>query len=279
MMTWLSEWLKQIIAVILLAAVVDLLVPGKAFQRYTRLVLGLVILTAMLGPLIKLLQEDPEQLLGRSFKGWDQAVRSSLPRMPNLHDIRRDAEALREQQQRQAAELTARALEASIAEAVARLEGARVRDVRAEVTAGRGGAEIASVTVLLEEAGTGEGARSNAADGGTNAGAGGMAGAGNGMEAYGGAPDPAREAESGGTPKIAPIRILPVEPVQAVAVAAGRQRDPDDAASLPEDAAAAAGPGDSGLRAAPPALASAVKAVVHQGWGVEPERIMVLVPA
>jgi len=82
MMAWLGEWLGQVLAVLLLAAVVDLLVPGKAYERYTRLALGLIILTAMLGPLLKLFREDPERLLGRGFAGLEAQADRSTPRMP-----------------------------------------------------------------------------------------------------------------------------------------------------------------------------------------------------
>jgi stage III sporulation protein AF len=249
MMAWLSDWLKQILAVLLLAAVVDLLVPGKAYERYTRLALGLIILTAMLGPLLKLFQEDPERLLGRVFAGMDESSAGArMPRMPGLDDIRREAGELRERQERQAGELAARALETSIREAVNRLDGPKARVVRVGIESGREGAEIASVMVVLEAEREPEGEPSAGAV-------------------------PA-DGENGERIRIGPIE--PVAPVDAVRVRLG-----------PEGAVPASGPDEGepdgrtpdGLEAAPDGIAAVIKAVVHQGWGVEPERITVWMPA
>jgi len=264
MVAWLSDWLKQIIAVILLAAVVDLLVPGKAYERYARLAIGLIILTAMLGPLLKLFREDPERLLGRGLAGLEAQSERSLPRMPGLHDIRREADELRERQERQARELTARAVEASIREAVNRLGGPKAREVRAELAAGRDGPVIASVAIVLEAEGEarpegamdGGSAPADEADGAADAGA-----------------DPAGGAageRTGGIVRIGPID--PVEPVSPVRVDIGGvpafARNADEGGRAPD-----------GLRAAPDRIAAVIKAAVHQGWGVEPERITVWMPA
>jgi stage III sporulation protein AF len=248
MMAWLGEWLGQVLAVLLLAAVVDLLVPGKAYERYTRLALGLIILTAMLGPLLKLFREDPERLLGRGFAGLEAQADRSTPRMPGLNDIRREAGELRERRERQARELAARAIEASIREAVNRLGGPKAREVRAEIAEGRDGAEIRSVSIVLE------------------AGEGGAEGAAAGAEPAGGP-----VGGNGERIRIGPIE--PVAPVDAVRVrvggafpASGREDGED---GRPPD----------GLRAAPDGIAAVIRAVVHQGWGVEPDRITVWMPA
>lgn len=65
MIAWLSEWLKQIILVILLAAFVDLLMPNNGLQRYVRTVLGLFILLTLLSPIFNLFQKslDPRKLM------------------------------------------------------------------------------------------------------------------------------------------------------------------------------------------------------------------------
>jgi len=253
MMAWLGEWLKQVLAVLLLAAVVDLFVPGKAYERYTRLALGLIILTAMLGPLLRLFQEDPERLLGLGLAGPE--ARADRPAgMPGLDDIRREAGALRERQERQARELAARALETSIREAVNRLDGPDAREVRVEIADGRDGAEIASVAVVLETGGDA-----------------GEAGAASGM-APGDGPDAEDGGRTGGRIRIGPIE--PVPPVDAVSVMVGAAAIP---ASGPEDGEDGRAP--DGPRAAPEGIASVIRAVVHQGWGVEPERITVWMPA
>jgi stage III sporulation protein AF len=257
MMAWLSDWLKQILAVLLLAAIVDLLVPGKAYERYTRLALGLIVLTAMLGPLLKLFQEDPERLLGRGFAGWIESAGAST-RMPGLDEIRREADALRDRQDRQTARLAEQALETSIREAVNRLNGPKAREVKAEIANGAGGAEIVSVMVVLEAGRETEQAAA---------------------EEKGAAADEADGEDgdrTGGEIRIGPIE--PVDPVDAVRVSIGAEGAVSAFGSEAGETGEA-GRAPEGLKAAPAEAAAVIKAVVHQGWGVEPERITVWMPA
>jgi len=270
MVAWLSDWLKQILAVLLLAAVVDLLIPGKAYERYTRLALGLIILTAMLGPVLKFFREDPERVIGRSLDGWSESADPSLPRMPGLEAIRSEAEALRGLKERQAAELAAEALGAAIREAVNRLDGPKAREVRVAVSAGRAGPEIESVTIVLEAA-RDRGPEEGAAD-----------------------TQPPGDGEGDGRRiRIGPVD--PVTPVETVRIRSGTVRSvpasgsavgghgADERAPDAEDSGAngrkTAGPGADGLTAAPEGIAAVIRAVVHQGWGVEPERIKIWMPA
>jgi stage III sporulation protein AF len=57
-MAWLSDWLKSIIMVILLAAFVDILLPSQTMQRYVKTVISLFILLTLLQPVFSLLQKE-----------------------------------------------------------------------------------------------------------------------------------------------------------------------------------------------------------------------------
>ena len=57
-MSWLGDWLREIILVVLLASFVELLLPSKSMERYARLVLSLLILLTMLSPIVSLLKGD-----------------------------------------------------------------------------------------------------------------------------------------------------------------------------------------------------------------------------
>lgn len=57
-MTWLGGWLRELILVVLMAAFVEMLLPGKSMERYARLVLSLLVLLTMLNPIISLLKGD-----------------------------------------------------------------------------------------------------------------------------------------------------------------------------------------------------------------------------
>ena len=57
-MGWIGDTLKTIILVILLAVFVDLIIPGKAMQRYVKVVISLFILMTILQPVLQLLHTD-----------------------------------------------------------------------------------------------------------------------------------------------------------------------------------------------------------------------------
>ncbi|KMY54728.1 hypothetical protein AC623_12940 [Bacillus sp. FJAT-27231] len=62
-MSFFTNWLESIIAFLLLAAVVDLLLPSNRFQQYAKVVIGLLLLFIMLQPLWKILSVDIEEKL------------------------------------------------------------------------------------------------------------------------------------------------------------------------------------------------------------------------
>lgn len=65
MMAFLILWLKKIILLVLLATFLDLLLPGNAYSKYVKLVMGLVILLTMLSPVLELFKKDwPTELSG-----------------------------------------------------------------------------------------------------------------------------------------------------------------------------------------------------------------------
>ncbi|SFK93912.1 stage III sporulation protein AF [Paenibacillus sp. 1_12] len=57
-MGWLSDWLKSIIVVILLATFVDILLPNQTMQRYVKTVVSLFILLTLLQPIFSLFQKS-----------------------------------------------------------------------------------------------------------------------------------------------------------------------------------------------------------------------------
>lgn len=58
MIEWLTDWLTQIIIVVLLAVFVDLILPGSSMHRYVKLVMGLFILMTMLSPILSIISKD-----------------------------------------------------------------------------------------------------------------------------------------------------------------------------------------------------------------------------
>ncbi|MGD6805282.1 stage III sporulation protein AF [Rossellomorea vietnamensis] len=63
-MSFLTEWITNIIVFILLASVVDMLLPSSNMQKYTKVVTGLLLITIILTPLMKLFSADFEETIG-----------------------------------------------------------------------------------------------------------------------------------------------------------------------------------------------------------------------
>ncbi|MGF2617033.1 stage III sporulation protein AF [Rossellomorea vietnamensis] len=62
-MSFLTEWITNIIVFILLASVVDMLLPSSNMQKYTKIVTGLLLITIILTPLMKLFSADFEEAI------------------------------------------------------------------------------------------------------------------------------------------------------------------------------------------------------------------------
>lgn len=68
-MQFLTEWINNIILLILLASVLELLLPNSSLQRYVKMVVGLLLLVIILTPLLSILTKDVD--------GWVSAIGSS----------------------------------------------------------------------------------------------------------------------------------------------------------------------------------------------------------
>ncbi|GBF72653.1 hypothetical protein PA598K_00916 [Paenibacillus sp. 598K] len=151
MMAWLVEWLRQIIAIVLLAGIVELLLPSNAYQRYVRLVLGLFILLALLSPILTLLQGELGTRLEASIRDWQSTANRQLADgSESLAEVQRQADGLRERQQEQVAQLAAAKVGAEMAEEIARRSGIPAPEVAVTLAAERDGYwRIETVRVTL----------------------------------------------------------------------------------------------------------------------------------
>jgi stage III sporulation protein AF len=62
-MDFLKEWVTNIILFILLATVIDMLLPNTSMQKYTKMVTGLLLIAIILTPIYKLISKDFESTL------------------------------------------------------------------------------------------------------------------------------------------------------------------------------------------------------------------------
>lgn len=94
MVSWMSDWLKQIVLLVLIATFIDLILPNSRLDRYVKLVMGLLIIMAILAPIFGLLSDDLD--LG------SLAFLPSAPafsQMDSVEEIKQKSETLKEEQQ------------------------------------------------------------------------------------------------------------------------------------------------------------------------------------
>ncbi|GIO83660.1 stage III sporulation protein AF [Paenibacillus faecis] len=101
-MTFIGEWLKEIILVVLIAVFIELLLPNRAMERYVKFVVSLLILLTLLSPLMRLFSTDASEKIESAFTdNWGgleesgtQTATDSILAQGELLRKRREAEAL-----------------------------------------------------------------------------------------------------------------------------------------------------------------------------------------
>lgn len=58
----LTSWITNIILFILLATVINLLLPSSGFQKYTKLVIGLLLMLIIVTPVFQILKVDVNKM-------------------------------------------------------------------------------------------------------------------------------------------------------------------------------------------------------------------------
>ncbi|MBT2636625.1 stage III sporulation protein AF [Bacillus sp. ISL-39] len=80
-MDFLKEWITNIIIFILLATVIDMLLPNSSFQKYTKIVTGLILIAIILSPVMKLFTSDFETAIasmGQFNSFEDEKIKNSI---------------------------------------------------------------------------------------------------------------------------------------------------------------------------------------------------------
>jgi stage III sporulation protein AF len=147
-MDGLSSWLRQIIAVVLLASLIDLLLPNRTMQRYVRLVAGLFILMTVATPVMHWMKGDFGTKLA---EGLNSVERSPSSAGDQLALIEEQGAKLRDKQLDQAAELVAARLSSAIRGEIEQTQKRGVSKV--DVITKRqtdGSLDVSKVVVLLK---------------------------------------------------------------------------------------------------------------------------------
>jgi stage III sporulation protein AF len=161
MMEWLSDWLKQVILIILLAAFVDLLLPNQTMQRYVKTVVSLFILMTLLTPVFELFQRgwDAEKLLAEAERLQTESTlmasaggsgRNTAGKLKTLEGILADSEKLKTENGQEARKLAERRLADEMKAGLEKATGARVEVLEASIeTDNQGNPAIGKVRAVL----------------------------------------------------------------------------------------------------------------------------------
>ncbi|HWO77594.1 MAG TPA: stage III sporulation protein AF [Bacillus sp. (in: firmicutes)] len=84
-MSFLTQWITNIIIFILLAIVIDLLLPNSSLRRYTKMVTGLLLMAIILSPIFELFNKDFEQIL----ENMDMTEYVNAEEMKNQIDMKK----------------------------------------------------------------------------------------------------------------------------------------------------------------------------------------------
>jgi len=82
-MQYLVEWITQIIVFLLMAAIVDLLVPASTMKKYIKLVIGLILILVFLKPVFYVFHIDIQQTLESAYSEFMNASTTD-EKMENL---------------------------------------------------------------------------------------------------------------------------------------------------------------------------------------------------
>lgn len=84
-MAILTEWITNIILFILLATVIDMLLPNSSMQKYVKMVVGLLLIVIILTPLFQLLTQDFEQ----TFASMNLTPQNDQKNIENLIELKK----------------------------------------------------------------------------------------------------------------------------------------------------------------------------------------------
>lgn len=130
MISWLSEWLKEIILIVLLAIFADLLLPSQVMQRYVKLVFSLMIVLVMLSPVVELLHsqsvwKQAADAMSRQDTGDSGAVA--------LDEVKRQGRQLAQSREAQALSIVTDQVASVMSEQLERELGVSVVNIRTEI--------------------------------------------------------------------------------------------------------------------------------------------------
>lgn len=145
-LAYLTQWISQVVLIVLFATILELLLPSDAFQKYVKLVIGLVLIIALLNPLMKILNINSDDIIKGFVKTDDGGqIKNSMKIQKN--EIERAQAAYIHKQM-------AVQMKNNVKEALSLRYGLSIKslEVATAATAGQGTPSIKKTVVVLGQA-------------------------------------------------------------------------------------------------------------------------------
>ncbi|RFU61957.1 stage III sporulation protein AF [Bacillus sp. V59.32b] len=83
-MEFLTGWVTNIILFVLLATVIDMLLPTSAMQKYAKMVIGLLLIAVIISPVLSLFNTDFDQLLAEATASFEKGEQKNLENLTEM---------------------------------------------------------------------------------------------------------------------------------------------------------------------------------------------------
>ncbi|RFU69789.1 stage III sporulation protein AF [Peribacillus saganii] len=83
-MEFLTGWITNIILFVLLATVIDMLLPSSAMQKYAKMVIGLLLIATILTPVLRLFTADFENIMAETVQSFNGPEEKNMENLMEL---------------------------------------------------------------------------------------------------------------------------------------------------------------------------------------------------
>ncbi|MFJ7677992.1 stage III sporulation protein AF [Peribacillus sp. NPDC097198] len=83
-MSFLAGWITNIIVFVLLATVIDMLLPSSALQKYAKMVIGLLLIAIILTPILGLFHTDFDKILSTVTSEFENPNKKDLGNLTEM---------------------------------------------------------------------------------------------------------------------------------------------------------------------------------------------------
>ncbi|MCK2003388.1 stage III sporulation protein AF [[Brevibacterium] frigoritolerans] len=83
-MSFLAGWVSNIIIFVLLATVIDMLLPNSALQKYAKMVIGLLLIVIIITPILGLFNKDFDDILTAATSEFEDQKKKDLGNLTEM---------------------------------------------------------------------------------------------------------------------------------------------------------------------------------------------------